>query len=416
MNVDLIVIGNELLNGKIKDENTHFLAKFLHKQGHNLRAVHIIQDEYIDLEMTLNSIKAETDFIITTGGLGPTEDDNTKNFLAQFFRLSQDFNQEALEIVKAQYLEKGKTYSEDDHNYHIIPEGFTVVKNPIGYAPCLYTKINDLQILSAPGVPSEFKGVLQSLANSSFSTGTKKVKHHIFKTYRLPEAKIFKSMEPKLWEKLSQFGEVSSLPHKLGVDIGIKLTAETDQEILEKKEALNTIMQDTTLKDFIWHIGSESLEEVIIEKAKEKGLTIGFSESCTGGLLAHRLTNVSGSSSVFWGSIVSYANEVKMGCLQVEKDTLKNHGAVSEQTAFEMAIGARKNLGVDIAISTTGIAGPLGGSPEKPVGTVGIGSSTKEITESEILHFQGDRDQLKYAFSQAALYKLLDIIIKHPGK
>ena len=223
-------------------------------------------------------------------------------------------------------------------------------------------------------------------------------------------------MEPKLWEKLSQFGEVSSLPHKLGVDIGIKLTAETDQEILEKKEALNTIMQDTTLKDFIWHIGSESLEEVIIEKAKEKGLTIGFSESCTGGLLAHRLTNVSGSSSVFWGSIVSYANEVKMGCLQVEKDTLKNHGAVSEQTAFEMAIGARKNLGVDIAISTTGIAGPLGGSPEKPVGTVGIGSSTKEITESEILHFQGDRDQLKYAFSQAALYKLLDIIIKHPGK
>jgi nicotinamide-nucleotide amidase len=220
-------------------------------------------------------------------------------------------------------------------------------------------------------------------------------------------------MAPQLWDQLESFGEISSLPHPLGVDIGVKIQADSLIALTEKEQKIHSIVKKSKISSSIWHIGAETIEEVIIQKAKEKNLKIGFAESCTGGLLASRITDMPGSSSIFWGSIISYSNEVKINCLDVKEKTLREFGAVSKETAFEMAIGARQKLSVDIAVSTTGIAGPGGATPGKPVGTVGIAVSTKSKTVSEMYHYNGNRTSLKYSFSQAALFQMLDAIISH---
>jgi nicotinamide-nucleotide amidase len=230
------------------------------------------------------------------------------------------------------------------------------------------------------------------------------------KTKLLPESKIFSEYCPDLWDELAKLGSVSSLPHIMGVDIGVMVSAQTEQELEAKKEKVLNLIQNPKLEQSIWHIGHDSLEEIIIKEAKKKGLTIGTVESCTGGLVASRLTNVSGSSDVFLGSIVTYANSVKESLAHVSLSTLKNYGAVSIETAREMADGGMKSLGAHIIVSTTGIAGPTGGSPEKPVGTVCIGIKSNQLSHAERYHFLGDRLKLKERFSQMALYLLLDEI------
>jgi nicotinamide-nucleotide amidase len=301
-------------------------------------------------------------------------------------------------------LEKyDRPFDKTKSDYANVPLEFDLLSNEKGVAPGLSYK----NITALPGVPLEFQWMLLNEVLPKLSP-SKDDEHLVIKTYKAPESKIFNSIAPKLWDQLNSYGEVSSLPHALGVDIGIRL----ENSKRNKKQEIIDLIKATPLADLIWHIGEELLEEVIINEAKAKGLTFGFSESCTGGLNASRITDISGSSAVFWGSIVSYANEVKMNSLDVSDETLKNHGAVSEKTALEMAIGARKNLNVDIAISTTGIAGPGGGSPEKPVGTIGIGISSKHGDSAQMHKFVGDRALLKQRFSQMALFTLLDEIRK----
>lgn len=411
MKFHLIIIGNELLNGKIQDLNTHFLARFLHKQNFELESVQIIKDEQEQFNQCLDRLNAPGNFVFTTGGLGPTKDDKTKYFLAEYFKKDVTFNHEAYDITLNHYKRGGREYNKDKIDYHNLPLEFTPLKNPIGYAPCIYYKENDFHIVCCPGVPSEFESLIQEvIAPNYFPKHDIFTKHIIFKTWKIPESRIFFKLIPNLWEELSKFGEVSSLPHKVGVDVGVKLTDPSLENLKEKEKNLTQYITESPLNEYIWHIGPESVEEVIIELAKEKNLTIGFSESCTGGLCASRITDISGSSSVFWGSVVSYANEVKNKSLNVSLETLRNHGAVSTQTALEMAIGAREHLAVDIAVSTTGIAGPGGGSPEKPVGTVGIGVSSIKGDSSELFQFRGGRKNLKRTFSDAALFQLLDVL------
>lgn len=409
MNFDLIVVGNELLNGKIQDLNTHFLANELYKRGDHLRKVHIIGDDEKLYQEALDAAFSHSEVVITTGGLGPTEDDLTKAILAKYFNKEIEYNESAFEMAKRQYDRGERKYNKEKVGYHNIPQDFHTVYNPIGYAPGLKYADNGRTVYATPGVPTEFQAMLNEEIFPDLPINRDQiVKHVIVKTWKVPEAKIFHKMCPGLWEQLKPYGELSSLPHMMGVDIGVKLV-EQDQAVIEQKEQeIIGLIQATELKNYIWHIGPESMEEVIINTAKEKGLTIGFAESCTGGLLASRITDVAGSSSVFWGSVVSYANEVKMKSLGVKAETLKNHGAVSKETAFEMAIGAKTELDVDIAVTTTGIAGPGGGSAEKPVGTVGVGVASSRGVRSDLYYFKGSRKSLKQRFAQAALMILLE--------
>jgi nicotinamide-nucleotide amidase len=403
MKIALIAIGNELLNGKIFDKNTHFLARNCFKQGLELTEVRIVGDRPDQLIECFKDLSSKVDHIITTGGLGPTPDDLTKDILAQYFGVAKVHRDDAEDLMNKQLEKYDRPFDKTKSDYANVPLEFDLLSNEKGVAPGLSYK----NITALPGVPLEFQWMLLNEVLPKLSP-SKDDEHLVIKTYKAPESKIFNSIAPKLWDQLNSYGEVSSLPHALGVDIGIRL----ENSKRNKKQEIIDLIKATPLADLIWHIGEELLEEVIINEAKAKGLTFGFSESCTGGLNASRITDISGSSAVFWGSIVSYANEVKMNSLDVSDETLKNHGAVSEKTALEMAIGARKNLNVDIAISTTGIAGPGGGSPEKPVGTIGIGISSKHGDSAQMHKFVGDRALLKQRFSQMALFTLLDEIRK----
>lgn len=409
MKIQLIIIGNELLNGKISDKNTSFLATRAFENNFQLIKTHIIGDVEESFQKALSEAWADSDLVLTSGGLGPTQDDITKNMLANFFDKEIKENSEALNFAKKIYADKGKEYSEKIQ-YHHVPEDFELLYNRIGYAPSLKYEHENKMVCALPGVPSEFQVILDEEIFPHLQKKQTLFKHVIVKTYGIPEAQIFFKIAPKLWSELESYGEVSSLPHAYGVDIGVKLI-EDDQSVIDQKE--NEIIQkikEHGLESYIWHIGSDSLEEVIVNEAKNKNITIGFAESCTGGLCASRITDISGSSSVFWGSVVSYANEVKMKSLNVSSETLKNHGAVSEQTALEMARGAREHLSVDIAVTTTGIAGPGGATPGKPVGTVGIGFSDKHESHAKLYYLNGNREQLKLRFSQVALFTLLERI------
>ncbi|MAZ48492.1 MAG: hypothetical protein CME65_08010 [Halobacteriovoraceae bacterium] len=411
MNIDLIIVGNELLNGKIEDRNTHYLACELYNQGHKLRKVHIIGDDEKLYFEALDAAFSHSEVVITTGGLGPTQDDLTKDILGKYFKCTSECSEEALEMTLSHFKRGNREYDQDKFPYHYLPRGFKAIFNPAGYAPGLHFTDGRKTVFATPGVPTEFQAMLKEEIFPKLSKNSNEIiKHIIVKTWKVPESKIFFELAPKLWDELSPLGEVSSLPHLVGVDIGVKLIESSQAQISKKEEKIIELIKATPLKDYIWHIGTETMEELIIREASEKNLTIGCAESCTGGLVASKLTDISGSSAVFWGSVVSYANEVKMKSLGVGEETLKNYGAVSEQTALEMAIGAREHLGVDITVTTTGIAGPGGGSKEKPVGTVGIGISTSKESKSKIYHFSGTRKSLKERFARVALMKLLEAI------
>lgn len=414
MKANFIIIGNELLNGKIKDLNTEILAKSLFSLGISLNKVQIIPDEQLSFKEAFTTSLNEGELIFISGGLGPTKDDLTKSFLANFYGESLVENEKAFETAKSHYQRAKREYDKELIHYHLLPTSFQPIYNPIGYAPGIYINKNQKQIFSLPGVPNEFEAMIKEEIMPRFlQPSGKHFKNIIIKTWKIPEAKIFTELCPNLWDELSSEGQVSSLPHIMGVDIGIFIEASTQEEINEKENKILFKISNGKLKEYIWHIGPEQLEEVIIKEAKAKNLKIGFAESCTGGLCASRITNFSGSSEIFWGSIVSYANEVKTNTLGVASETLKNYGAVSQETAEEMAIGALKQLGVDIVVTTTGIAGPGGGSKEKPVGTVGIGVANKQFSKGKIYHFTGNRIHLKQNFSEIALMTLLNQIRSH---
>lgn len=410
MNIEIIIIGNELLQGKIHDKNSPWLGKFLLNKGLKLNYSTIIQDSKASIEEALKLAMTRSDIIITTGGLGPTQDDITKATIANFFNKKVEPSKQALAITQKQYQQYGREYNGDKHHYHLFPEDFEVVFNPAGFAPGLKFSQNNKTVISLPGVPKEFQAMISETLHDLFVRDTDELfEAFTIKTFKLPEARIFQEIAPDLWDKLSAYGDVSSLPHPVGVDIGVFLTGSRETIEQSKKEIIK-IVEATELKPNIYHYGPESIEEVLVKKASAKGLTLGSAESCTGGLVASRITDISGSSAIFWGSIVSYDNSVKENSLGVQAETLKQFGAVSEETAAEMAKGACEKLNVDLAVSTTGIAGPGGGSEEKPVGTICVGVHSKRGTRTMKFNYRGDRESLKYRFSQVALVSLIEEI------
>lgn len=412
MKADLIIIGNELLNGKIHDLNTQILATSLLKKGIKLRKSQIIPDDVENFGMLVDQIKTHSQLLFISGGLGPTKDDTTKNMLAEYFNLELVENEAAFNIAKAHYDRDQRQYDKELTHYHLLPREFTPLFNPIGYAPGIFCEQDsDFKIFALPGVPQELEKMLEDVIVPNYlNRPNKYIEHVTYRTWGVPESKIFSHYCPELWDQLSPFGKVSSLPHTTGVDIGVTIEESSQSELKMTKDKIHHLISQSDIYKKVWHQGHESLEEVLIVEAKEKKLTIGLAESCTGGLCASRITDIAGSSAIFYGSIVSYANEVKKKSLDVSAEVLENFGAVSVETAQSMAFGAKEKLGVDIAVTTTGIAGPGGGSPIKPVGTVAIGVAYKKVVKADLYHLHGDRKTLKKRFSDLALMTLLKTI------
>lgn len=410
MKLGMLVIGSELLQGKIADANTPWLAQYLRAWNTTLTSVLITHDEPAALKKALLQIFETCDAVICSGGLGPTADDITKASLGDFFQRTMKSNSQFQEIAKKNYARMGRELA-PDHAYNFAPEGFTTLNNPSGFAPGLFFEEKSKCVFALPGVPKEFRDMMSehfpALIGKSL-VQNEKLQLLNFRTRGVPEEKIFFELCPDLWDELAQYGNLSSLPHVLGVDIGVTIKAPTDDELAAKAQKVNEIIKQSALQKHLWHEGFLSLEEVIMQKALAKKLTISFAESCTGGLCSHRLTQISGISQVFWGSVVSYDNSVKEKVLQVKAETIQKNGAVSEQVAMEMAQGVRLNLKTSIGVSLTGIAGPTGSTEEKPVGLVWIGFSTANKTYAKKFQFKGDREILKLRFSQMAFFELLD--------
>lgn len=410
-----IIIGDELLSGKIQDLNLKYLAQTLLPTGHKLQGAKFIADETKQIIKTLEQSSHENDVLIITGGLGPTKDDLTKAVLGEWIGSQMKESPEAIEIVTKQYARLNRQWSSELNHYHLLPEKISAIYNPVGFAPGLFLTKNNCLVFAAPGVPREFQGMLKDIIlpmiNSKLDQTQEGLEIFNIRTFGVPEEVIFGKLCPDLWEQLEVFGKVSSLPNLSGVDITLRLPI--NEKLNHAKAEIKKIINESAIKENIWHIGMSELCELIVQEATNKNITFAFAESCTGGLVSSMITDISGSSACFLGSVVSYANEVKMNQLGVKKETLEKFGAVSLETAKEMAIGARKNLCADITISFSGIAGPGGGSELKPVGTLSLGTSTKKDDSSELVYFSGDRVRLKQRFATTGLFRLLMLIRNH---
>lgn len=408
----LLCIGNELLNGKISDRNGQFLAKELTSYSHQLIGQLFLPDSWLEFQQGMDLALHSSDIILLSGGLGPTKDDQTKSFLARYFGLSLEKNEQAFQLAKLQYQKIGKDFESSMSQYEKIPLGFSPLENKQGLAPGLKYEWNKKTIVALPGVPREFYSMaldlIQSLAPAECFT-----KLMTAKTLGLPEEVIFNQKSKELWTQLEKYGEVSSLPHSLGVDIGVVLKENDLSKIEDKEKAVMDVIQKSEISSYIIAWGNQPLQEHLFKILQERNLTLSTAESCTGGLIASMITDIPGSSQCFQGSIVSYSNQSKIDLLAVHKDTINQFGAVSIQVVEQMLKGAQQKFNTDITLATSGIAGPGGGSSEKPVGTLVYGIRIKDQSFVEKIHFKGNRKLLKERFAlqviSSALKKLKDL-------
>jgi nicotinamide-nucleotide amidase len=424
MKILFVGIASEVLSGRICDTNGPLLGNFLARFGQFIHQSIIVQDEESEIKNCLEHACSVGDFdmIICSGGLGPTRDDMTKEVLSKTFDCPLEKSHEAEAVAMGNYSRKKKEWNADDTHFHIFPKGMIPLNNPVGLAPGIYhraqnkMKKNTVSIFALPGVPREFEAILEDSFISMVTRDIPQMKDLssiqklTIRTYQLPEEKIFGSEHPTLWNDFSSLGKISCLPQMFGVDIIITLNEGINIDLAIEK-ARSLLEKENLLKN-VWSFEDISLEKVIINLCREKKMSLSTAESCTGGLIAHGLTNIPGSSECFQGSAVTYSNELKVQLLGVKEETLENFGAVSLETAEEMSRGCAKNLKTNIAVATSGIAGPGGGSIDKPVGTVAISITMNNQTKSNLFHFNGTREELKIRFAKRALLEIYKLLSK----
>ena len=396
--VSFIGIGDELLNGKIQDRNTYTLSQFCRRNGYKLNHSMLIKDSKDSFNQALQFMMDSSDIVITSGGLGPTKDDLTKDFLCDFFQLKSIENKQALKITQRNYQEKKREYNPNERDYHFLPLEMKALFNKTGFAPGIYYKYKDKVILSLPGVPSEFNPMIEEHLEQ------KKNDFELmsYKTFGIPEATIFQSTDPDLWQNLSKFGKVTSLPHLVGVDIGIEVSKKQDQTIIHK------VLQNSPVWIHVVALSSKNIYQLVFESLCEKKIKISFAESCTGGLLASHLTDFSGSSKIFNGSIISYNNQIKSSELLVPKPIIDEYGVYSTQVTEYMSQEASRKFNSHLSIATSGVAGPHDEGEENPAGTLAFTIKYKEELYSRKIKLNfTQREQMKERFSQYIYFEIL---------
>jgi len=388
---EIITIGDEILFGQITDTNTQWIGAELTNIGIRPVRKTSVGDIQEDIISALTEASQRADVIIVTGGLGPTKDDITKHTFCKYFGSELKINEDALALVTEFFAKRGREMTELNIQQAALPTNCTYIPNLWGTAPGMWFEKDNVIYVSLPGVPYEMKSLMEHaiLPRLKERFVSNIIQHKIIRTIGIGESFLAETIEH--WENaLPTHIKLAYLPHFGQVKLRLTATG-NNQEILdsELKHQVDTLLP--LIKDFVFGYDADELESVIGRLLIERDATIGTAESCTGGFVASQLTNIPGSSQYFEGSVVSYSNTIKMNVLGVSRQTLEDFGAVSEQTAREMAEGARKVLNTTYAISTTGIAGPDGGTPEKPVGTVWIACATPTETVTQLLTLRSIR-------------------------
>lgn len=410
MDAIIITIGDEILSGATVDTNAAFISRELIGIGIDVKKRCSVGDNAEDMEREIRDGLANYDVVLTTGGLGPTEDDITKGVIARVFDTELIENPKIAESLEQRYRELGIKMSDLARGMALQPKGATLLENSLGTAPGILFDRDGKLFCSMAGVPSEMRKLMnEKLIPYLKERGTgRAIIFRSISTFGIPESKLAEKIDDAGFKP--EGAKLAYLPSYAGVVLRLRAEAETEekaQEVIDRNfEKLYEIVEE-----YVFSTDSERLLDTVTSTLMEKAVTVATAESCTGGLIAKMLTDQPGSSVYFLQGAVTYSNESKINRLGVRQSTLESHGAVSEEVAREMAEGMRLLAGSDYAVSVTGIAGPGGGTEEKPVGLVYIGVADEDGVVVKRARFSGDRDVVRVRTANTALYLLRQRIL-----
>ena len=413
MIAELVTTGSELLLGQIVNTNAAYMARELNRMGIDVCFQTTVGDNRVRMKEVLVHALTRADLVITSGGLGPTRGDITKEVSAEVMGREMAQDEACVARLKEHFARIGREMTENNLRQAMIPEGAHIFVNHAGTAPGVAMERDGKLLVNLPGPPSEMKDMFQrSLAPYLVEKyGISSIIYsRVLHTYGIGESMLETKIDDLILAQKNP--TLALLVRPTGVIIRITAKAESETAA----EALIAPVENeirARLGSLVYGADDEKMEEIVGRELKTRGLTVATAESCTGGLVASRLTDVAGSSEYVKGGIVSYTDEVKAKLLGVPREILAEHGAVSEPTARAMAESARRVLGADIAVSTTGLAGPGGGTENTPVGTVFIAAAGADGTVAEKHSFTGTRGQVKFRASQAALALLREELEKN---
>lgn len=406
MRTEIIAVGTELLLGEIVNTDAPMIAQGLAELGIGVYFQTVCGDNPDRLKSVLEVAKQRADLIITTGGLGPTADDLTKETIAAAFGKGLVRDEESMARLREHF--KGRTMTPNNEKQADVPEGCTVFQNDWGTAPACAFEGEGCLVIMLPGPPRECTPLFREKVMPFLEKrrGGALCSRYV-KVFGMGESE----MASRLSRQMDTWENPTAAPYAKEGECLVRITAmgkDKEEAFAMTKPAVREVRQ--VLGDVVYGVDVDSLEQVVVQEMTARGLTLATAESCTGGLMGKRITDVPGASACYLGGVVSYQNEVKENLLGVRHETLITKGAVSEDTACQMAEGVRKALGADIGISTTGVAGPGGGTPEKPVGLIYVGISTGDKTWAvRILRPRQSRENLRRLASSTAF----DLVRRH---
>jgi len=401
----ILSTGDELTSGITVDTNSNWLADKLFEAGIDLVAVITVGDDADRIRWAFESGLDRSDLVISTGGLGPTADDLTTEILAATLGRRIVFDEASAEHIRALFRSISRAMPENNLRQANFPEGAVVLSNPLGTAPGYRVAVDwkgkQRHVVVMPGVPREMKPMTENEVLpwlKSLDPSGQVYLSRSFQTFGASESALDEMMKDAIDPAEGRLSFRAAFPQ-----ISVRVTVHGAPGEAEKKRDALAAKVRSRIGDYVFGEGAATMEGVVNELLLQKGWKLATAESCTGGLVSERLTNVPGSSRVFAGGMVAYGEETKQSVLGVKAQTLKDHGAVSEETAKEMAAGARRALGTDVAVSVTGVAGPDGGTEQNPVGTVIIGFAAADMTVARRYKLWGTRDWIRLLASQIAL-------------
>jgi nicotinamide-nucleotide amidase len=406
MKAEIITIGDEILIGQIVDTNSAWMAEELNKIGVGVAQITSISDTPVHLVNALDDAQLRADVIIITGGLGPTKDDRTKKVLAEYFNSELVTHQPTLDHVTAFFKKRGLGVNQLNKDQALVPGCCEVLHNPAGTAPGMWFEHNDKIFVSMPGVPFEMKGIMKGevLPRLKDKNGGGAIVHKTVHTIGIPESILAEKLEE--WEDaLPEFIHLAYLPNPGQIRLRFSAFGNDETQLKEAIE-LEIKKLKAIIPEAIFGYDNDTLAGVVGKILMDKKATVATAESCTGGQIAHSITLVPGSSGWFKGSVVAYSNDVKTGVLKVNPDDVEKYGAVSEQVVKQMADGVRKLTKADYAVATSGIAGPDGGTDEKPIGTVWVAVASPDEIIAQKYTFSNNRERNIIRSSQTALNML----------
>jgi nicotinamide-nucleotide amidase len=408
MHAEIIAVGSELLTPDRTDTNSLFLTARLNGLGIEVTRKSVVGDNLAAIQDTFRAALERVELVVASGGLGPTEDDLTRDAVADLLGLRLVRNEGVIRAIQARFQSFGRTMAENNVRQAMVPEGATILANPRGTAPGLWIESKQRIVVLLPGPPRELKSMFEAEVESLLARRAPSLRlhHRDLRVAGLPESDLDQRIAP-IYKTYSDV-ETTLLASPGEIEVHFRIWSADSAEANRRLDELERHIA-LSLGEYIVSTAGETLEQVVGRLLATHHETIATAESCTAGLVAERLTRVAGSSAYFLGGVVCYSNEMKTAFAGVPAEMIDTHGAVSAEVARALAEGIRRRTGAALGIGVTGVAGPGGGTPAKPVGTVHIALAAKGHTIERGLMFPGDRERVRWQASQSAL----DMVRRH---